>query len=253
MQRVYKKHPVPGGTGYKNSDRGRGIDMEFLKAFFGDKALTYDEFVQAINAHNGIEANANNQIKLANLGSGEYVGKGKYDALAEQLSGKENELGTANSLIEELRAKAEGSIEMQSKFAAYDQQVKQLQDQLQDTKLTAAAKVMLMEEGCSDIKYATFVLKENLAEQGKALELDDNDNIKNRDEIISGLKVQIPAHFNTGKNNRKVLGDNRLNEGDNRAPSITKEQFHRMGYNERMQLKESNEQLFRELSKTSNT
>ena len=26
--------------------------MEFLKAFFGDKAITYDELVQAINAYN---------------------------------------------------------------------------------------------------------------------------------------------------------------------------------------------------------
>ena len=28
--------------------------MEFLKAFFGDKAITYDELVQAINAYNDI-------------------------------------------------------------------------------------------------------------------------------------------------------------------------------------------------------
>ena len=31
--------------------------MEFLKAFFGDKAITYDELVQAINAYNGDEKN----------------------------------------------------------------------------------------------------------------------------------------------------------------------------------------------------
>ena len=31
--------------------------MEFLKAIYGDKALTFDELVQAINAHNGNEAN----------------------------------------------------------------------------------------------------------------------------------------------------------------------------------------------------
>ena len=31
--------------------------MEFLKSFFGDKAITYDELVQAINAYNGDEKN----------------------------------------------------------------------------------------------------------------------------------------------------------------------------------------------------
>ena len=73
--------------------------MDFLKAIFGDKPLTFDEFVQAVNAHNGNEANKENQIKIGNLGTGEYVGKGKYDALNELLTGKQTELDTANNLI----------------------------------------------------------------------------------------------------------------------------------------------------------
>ena len=38
--------------------------MEFLKAFFGDKAITYDELVQAINAYNGDEKNKEKLIKI---------------------------------------------------------------------------------------------------------------------------------------------------------------------------------------------
>ena len=38
--------------------------MEFLKAFFGDKAITYDELVQAINAYNGDEKNKEKLIKM---------------------------------------------------------------------------------------------------------------------------------------------------------------------------------------------
>lgn len=41
--------------------------MEFLKAFFGDKAITYDELVQAINAYNGDEKNKEKLIKMVNL------------------------------------------------------------------------------------------------------------------------------------------------------------------------------------------
>ena len=40
--------------------------MEFLKAFFGDKAITYDELVQAINAYNCDEKNKEKLIKMVN-------------------------------------------------------------------------------------------------------------------------------------------------------------------------------------------
>lgn len=43
--------------------------MEFLKAFFGDKAITYDELVQAINAYNCDEKNKEKLIKMVNLNS----------------------------------------------------------------------------------------------------------------------------------------------------------------------------------------
>lgn len=47
--------------------------MEFLKAFFGDKAITYDELVQAINAYNGDEKNKEKLIKMVNLIAGKHV------------------------------------------------------------------------------------------------------------------------------------------------------------------------------------
>lgn len=61
--------------------------MEFLKAFFGDKAITYDELVQAINAYNGDEKNKEKLIKMVNLTDGGYVSKDKYTNLETDLSG----------------------------------------------------------------------------------------------------------------------------------------------------------------------
>ena len=55
--------------------------MEFLKAFIGDKAITYDELVQAINAYNGDEKNKEKLIKMVNLTDGGYVSKDKYTNL----------------------------------------------------------------------------------------------------------------------------------------------------------------------------
>lgn len=75
--------------------------MEFLKEILGESL--YTQLEQALNAYNGNEANKDKQVKLANLSSGEYVGKGKYDGLQAQLESKDAELTAANDLITELK------------------------------------------------------------------------------------------------------------------------------------------------------
>ena len=224
--------------------------MEFLKTLFGDKALTFDELVQVINSHNGNEANKENQIKIANLGSGEYVGKGKHDALAESLKGKEAELLSANELIAELKKGTKGNEELQGKIAGYESQVADLQKQLQETKIKSAIKVALLSEKAVDVDYLTFKLNEKLKEKGETLTLDENDNIKGWDAYRDGLKTQFPTMFESASgSNMRVLGDNRLPDGDGNRDTVTKEQFAKMGYNARVDLKEKNPELYSELAK----
>lgn len=84
--------------------------MEFLKAILGEEL--YAQLETALNSYNGNEANKDKQVKLANLACGEYVGKGKYDALQAQLDGKTTELDTANGLIAELKKGTKGNEEL---------------------------------------------------------------------------------------------------------------------------------------------
>ena len=88
--------------------------MEFLKEILGEEL--YAQFAEKLNAYNGDAANKDKQIKLANLGGGEYVGKGKYDALQAMLDGKETELTTANGLIADLKKGTKGNEELQGKI-----------------------------------------------------------------------------------------------------------------------------------------
>lgn len=224
--------------------------MEFLKELLGEEL--YNQVAEKINAHNGDEANKDKQIKIADLGSGDYVSKGKYDALNELLTGKNAELETANGLIAELKKGTKGNEELQSKIAAYDTQVADLQAQLQETKLNSALKVLLLSEKVVDVDYVTYKIKENLKEKGETLELDENENIKNAKALMDGVKTQLPSMFetSTGADGKmRVVGDNRLPEGDQRKPTPTKEQFKQMSYEERVALKQSNEELYRSFSK----
>ena len=213
--------------------------MEFLKAILGEEL--FKQFAEKLNAYNGDEANKDKQIKLANLGGGEYVGKGKYDALQALLDGKTAELDTANGLIADLKKGTKGNEELQGKITNYEGQIQQLQEQLQETKIKSAIKVALLSEKALDVDYLSFKLESKMKEDGKKLELDDVDNIKGWKDLISELKTQFPNQFEN-EGNRKFLDGSLPPTGG--SETVTLEQFRKMGVAERSKLKAENEELY---------
>lgn len=221
--------------------------MDFLKEIFGGKPMTYDELVQAINAHNGNEANKDKQIKIGNLGGGEYVGKGKYDALNDLLTGKQTEIDKANGLIEELKKGSKGNEELQSKISKYETEtIPQLQKQLNEIKINAALKVGFLSAKALDIDYLTFKVNEKLKAEGKALELDENENIKDWDGILSGLKTQFPTQFEADAN--KNIDPNPLPNTNHNSGGVTQEQFNKMGYQSRLKLKQEQPDVYAQMT-----
>ena len=188
--------------------------MDFLKEILGEEL--FNQFMEKINAHNGNEANKDKKVKLANLESGEYVGKLKYDDIVAQLSGKQTELDTANGLIAELQKGTKGNKELQDAIDTYKNvTVPDLQKQLLETKIKSALKVALLSEKALDIDYLTFKVNEKLKEQGKTLELDENENIKGWDDMLSGLKTQFPTQFEKAGGGM-ITEPNPLPKGDDR-------------------------------------
>ena len=226
--------------------------MEFLKEILGEDL--YKQFVEKVNAHNGNEANKDKQIKIGNLGSGEYVGKGKFDSEIEKLntllSGKDTELQTANKLIADLQKATKGNEEMQGKFTEYQNQVTQLQAQLAETKIKAALKVALLSEKAVDIDYLTFKVNEKLKGEGKSLELDENENIKGWDDLLSGLKTQFPAQFE--KATSVQVDPNPLPNPVSNPSGVTKEEFAKMGYQSRLKLKLEQPDVYAQMTGKSN-
>lgn len=220
--------------------------MDFLKELFGGKPLTYDELVTAINAHNGDEANKEKQIKIGNLGSGEYVGKGKYDALQALFDGQKTELDTANGLIAELKKGTKGNEELQGKISGYETQVADLQKQLAETKIKSALKVALLSEKALDVDYLTFKLNEKMRAENKTLEIDENEKIKGWDDLLSGLKTQFPKQFETAKN--PDIDPNPLPGRENNPGGVTQEQFNKMGYQNRLKLKQEQPDVYAQMT-----
>lgn len=181
--------------------------MEFLKAILGD--ALYVQLEQALNTYNGNEANKDKQVKLANLAGGEYVGKGKYDALQTQLDSKTAELDTANGLIAELKKGTEDNEELQGKITGYETQVAQLQAELEKTRLDNAIQLALRDAKAVDPDYLAYKLREKY--KPEELTLDASGKIKGMEDKLAGLKTQFPNQFE--QSDTKKIIENKLDDG----------------------------------------
>lgn len=217
--------------------------MDFLKLLFGEKALTYAELEQAINAHNGNEANKDNQIKIGNLGGGDYVSKAKHDALQALLDGKDKELTAANGLIEGFKKSQKDNEAVQGQITTYQDQVKQLQAQLVQTQIDSGLKIAFMEAGGTDIDFLIWKAKQS--NDGKPLELGEDGKVKGIDDLISGLKTSAPNHFK--KANGVKVEENPLPSG--KTGSMTRADFMRKPYVERAAFAKESPEAYAELMK----
>lgn len=75
--------------------------MEFLKQLFAEGALTYDEFVAAVQKAKDDKGEAS--IKLANLATGDYVAKAKYDAEVTRAKGLQDQITQRDNDITALK------------------------------------------------------------------------------------------------------------------------------------------------------
>ena len=222
--------------------------MDFLKAILGEEL--YAQVENAINAFNGNEANKDKQVKLANLGTGEYVGKGKYDSLQAQLTCKQTELDTANGLIAELKKTTKGDEALQTKITEYEKQLEQLQKENAKIKLDNAIQLALRDAKGVDPDYLAFKLKEKYGEE---LVLDEAGKIKGWEDKLSGLKTQFPTQFEaggegSGNGSYKPYDGGGLPKGS-QGKTTTKEEFRAMSFEERMELKKNNEALYKQYAK----
>jgi hypothetical protein len=217
--------------------------MDFLKAILGEEL--YKQLEAAVNAYNGNEANKDKQVKLANLASGEYVGKGKHDALQALLDGKTGELEKANTLIADLKKGNKDNEGLQTKINDYENQVAQLQAELEQTKLDNAIQLALRDAKAVDPDYLAFKLREKYSSE--ELKLGEDGKIKGMDDKLAGLKTQFPTQFESSS--KKNILENKLPDNKEGNDSITKESFAKMGYQDRVKLFNEHPEVYAEMTK----
>lgn len=171
----------------------------------------------------------------------------RYGKLKTDHEGVTKQLGEANALIEELKQSNKGNEDLQKKVTDYESQISALQEQLKQTQIDSEANTALLAAGVKpdDIDYVLFKLKAK-----GDLELGEDGKIKGMEDKIAALKTQLPAHFQSaadGGDGYRVLDPNKLEKGDGGEHIPTKEEFQAMNYEQRVALKQKNEELYKKL------
>ena len=170
--------------------------MDFLKALFGDSALTYDQLASAIQEHNGKAENKDKQIKIGNIGDGGYVSSDKFKA-------KEAELTSANTTIKNLQGeikKWDGVDVDKLKTAAADWETKYNQDTAK-IRTDSAVEIALMKAKAKNPKAARALLDESKIklDGDKVLGLDDQlEALKKSDAYLFDAEAPAEADSAAG-------------------------------------------------------
>ncbi|WP_249282542.1 phage scaffolding protein [Ligaoa zhengdingensis] len=170
--------------------RGRKESMEFLKSVFGDRALTYAELEA--------ELKNNKEIKLGNLASGQYVDKGKYEALETRANGLQTQLDGANKAIGEFKKLDVEGIKKAAKDweAKYTTETQALNAKLEQQKKDSRIDLALVEAKAKNVKAARALL--------------DVDKVSLDGDNLIGLKDQLEA---VAKANPFLFGEETGNPG----------------------------------------
>lgn len=168
----------------------------------------------------------------------------RYNKLKTQHDSVNQQLTEANALIADMKKSTKGQEDLQQKVAAYEQQINTLQAQLEETQIDADMHVALLAEGVKpdDIDYVMYKLKA----KGK-LERGEDGKIKDMEDKIAALKTQLPSQFTSEK--KKNILENKLPESDPGEKTVTKEEFNKMGYNAKVELRQQNPDLYSQLTK----
>lgn len=164
--------------------------MEFLKKVFGDKALTYEELKAALEQ--------DKEIKLANLASGQYVDKEKFDRAEAKATGLQAQLDEAGKTIKGLKELDADGLKKSVKDweDKYKADTKALEEKLARQAIDSKIDLALTGAKARNLTAARAVLNEMGALDGVKL---DGDQLMGLKEPLEKAMKEHGYLFGEGK------------------------------------------------------
>lgn len=164
--------------------------MEFLKTILGDEL--YSQFEAAINTYNALPENKDKQVKLADLSTGEYVGKGKYSTLETEIINLKEQLKTNEGTIEDLKKNNADNETLQATIKTHEGTIQTLktthEEEIKELTINSAIQSKL-----SDAKYPELIVGK--FDKSKLSLSEDRTQVFGIDEQLATIKEQYKDLF----------------------------------------------------------
>lgn len=171
--------------------------MEFLKAIIGDEL--YTQFEAAVKAYNEKPENKDKPVKLADLSSGEYVGKGKYNTLETEISNLKEQIKTNEGTIATLKNANKDNETLQQTIKTHETTIETLkttyEGKLKELTINNAIQAKL-----TDAKYPELIVGK--FDKSKLSLSEDGTQVYGIDEQLTVIKERYKDLFTpviTGK------------------------------------------------------
>lgn len=166
----------------------------------------------------------------------------RYNKLKLESEADKSELLKSQALINELQNGNKENTELQTKLKEHQDEIATLRDSLEKQRIESALDRALIEAKVNDVDYVKFKLKE----KGTDFKLDENGKLENIQTALDDLKIQLPAQF---KSSDKKVDELKLPNDVKTDKGITKDEYNKMSYADRVKLFSSNKETFDELTK----
>ena len=166
----------------------------------------------------------------------------RYNKLKLESEQANQELAKSQALITELQKGNKGNEELQAKVKGYEDEIANLKKANEKQRVESALDRVLLEANVQDVDYVKFKIKE----KGTELKLDEQGNLTGVKDMLDALKVQLPNQFSNSA--QKIIEIKLPQTDDNKG--VTKDQFNKMSYQERLKLFNENKEAYDELTKS---
>lgn len=164
--------------------------MEFLKAILGDDL--FKQIETAITTYNALPENKDKQVKLADLGSGEYVSVGKYTTLENDITNLKDQIKTHEGTIENLKKDNKDNETLQQMIKTHEGTIQTLKTEyegkIKEMRIEAAIQAKLTDAKHPDLLVGKF-------DKTKLSLSEDGSQVYGIDEQLTVLKEQYKDLF----------------------------------------------------------
>lgn len=166
----------------------------------------------------------------------------RYNKLKLESEADKSELLKAQALISELQNGNKENGELQTRIREHQEEIATLKKSLEEQRAESALERALIEANVQDVDYVKFKLKE----KGTEFKLDENGKLVNIKAALDELKIQIPSQF---KSSEKKVEELKLPTDVKADKTVTKEDYSKMSYADRVKLFSDDKETFDEVSK----